>query len=361
MEPEQNDLPVILIVDDDHINHMVAREVLKSLARIDTAKSGSDALGYLELHKPKLVLMDIRMPGMDGFETFRRIREMPAVRDVPVVFLTSEVDPDIEARCFADGAQDFVRKPFVPAVLINRVKRVLEQQESRIRMENMIRTQARELTQRMEQIDEMQETLLIGLADMIEFRDEGTGNHVRQTQLYVELIAFELKKRGIYTDILTDEYIRNTIKAAPLHDIGKIHVPDYILQKPGKLTEEEFEEIKKHPLYGADIIDKTLKKIADNSYIDVIHDIVLYHHERWDGKGYPTGKAGEEIPLCARIMSVADVFDALFEDRVYKPGIKPISSTMDIMRKGQGTQFDPKVLEVFLDLTRDLQLLTGQD
>ena len=361
MEFKQDDLPVILIVDDDHINHMVAREVLKKEARIDAAKSGEEALAYLEHKKPDLILMDMKMPGMDGFETFRRVREMPLVKDVPVVFLTSENDPRIEAQCFEDGAQDFVLKPFVPAVLINRVRRVLELQANRIRLEQMITNQKKELTQRMEQIDEMQETLLIGLADMIEFRDEGTGSHVRQTQLYVELICFELKNRGIYSDILTDDYIRNTIKAAPLHDIGKIHVSDTILQKPGKLTEEEFAEIKKHPVYGADIINKTLKKIADNSYINVIHDIVLYHHERWDGKGYPEGLSGEEIPLCARIMSVADVFDALFEDRVYKPGIKPIASTMDIMKGGRGTQFDPQILDVFLDLAGKLRLLTGQE
>ena len=358
---EPKNIPTILIVDDDHINHMVAREVLKAEARIESVKSGKEALQYLSDKTPDLVLMDIRMPEMDGFETFRRMREIPSAKNIPVIFLTSEDNPDFEARCFEEGAQDYVLKPFVPIVLVNRIRRVLELKENREQLEQMISQKEQELTQRMEQIDEMQETLLIGLADMIEFRDEGTGNHVRNTQLYVEIITYELKNRGIYADILTDEYIRNTIKAAPLHDIGKIHVPDYILQKPGKLTDEEFAEIRKHPLYGADIIEKTLKKIADNSYIDVIHDIVLYHHERWDGKGYPVGLAGEKIPLCARIMSVADVFDALFEDRVYKSGIKPIASTMEIMQNGRGTQFDPVILDVFLDLTKQLQLLTGQD
>ena len=361
MIPEQNNQSVILVVDDDHINHMVAREVLKYEAQIDTANSGKDALDYLYDKKPDMILMDIRMPGMDGFETVRKIHEMPQTEDIPVVFLTSEIDPGIEARCFEEGAWDYITKPFVPTVLTNRVKRVLELNASRKHMGMIVKQQEKELTERIRQIDQMQEALLIGLADMIEFRDEGTGSHVRQAQLYVELIAYELKNRGIYSDILTDDYIMNTIKAAPLHDIGKIHVPDYILQKPGKLTEEEFEIIKKHPVYGADIVDKTLKRMTDNSYVSVIRDIVLYHHERWDGKGYPTGIAGESIPLCARIMSVADVFDALFENRVYKTGIKPIASTLQIMEEGRGTQFDPKILDVFIDIKPKLQLLTGEE
>ena len=350
MPQTQSTTPVILIVDDDHINHMVAREVLKNEARIDTADSGAGALAYLAEKRPDLVLLDIRMPGMDGFETFRRMRALPAAGSVPVVFLTSETAPEVEARCFGEGAADFIAKPFVAAVLVNRVKRVLELEAHRNRLETMVA----------EQIDEMQESLLIGLADVIEFRDAGTGNHVKHSRLYVELIAYELKRRGVYADILTDDYIKHAVKAAPLHDIGKIHVPDHILRKPGKLTDEEFREIKTHTVHGAEIVEKTLRNIADDAYIDIIHDIVLYHHERWDGTGYPTGAAGEDIPLCARIMAIADVFDALFEERVYKKGIKPIAATMAILQDGRGTQFDPQILDVFMDLLPQLRLLTGE-
>ena len=357
----QASLPLILIVDDDRINHMIAREVLKNDARVDAADSGDAALSYLSGKVPDLVLLDIRMPGMDGFATLKKMREMPFTGNLPVVFLTSETAPEIEARCFEEGAVDFIAKPFVKAVLVNRVKRVLELQAHRNRLEAIVAEQSKELVRRMEQIDHMQESLLLGLADVIEFRDAGTGNHVKHTRLYAEIIAYELKKRGIYADTLTEAYIRNTIKAAPLHDIGKIHVPDHILQKPGKLTDEEFAEIMKHTVYGADIVEKTLRNIADDSYIDIIHDIVLYHHERWDGKGYPTAIAGEDIPLCARIMSVADVFDALFQDRVYKKGIKPIAATLEIMERGSGSQFDPQILKTFLDMRSQLQMLTGEE
>ena len=360
MARAENEMPLILIVDDDHINHMVAREVLKNDARINTADSGAEALAYLEGKRPDLVLLDIRMPGMDGFETIQKMRATPAMSDVPVVFLTSETGSEVEARCFEEGAMDFIAKPFVAAVLVNRVKRVLELEAHRRRLEAMVTEQSRELVHRMEQFDKMQEALLIGLADVIEFRDAGTGDHVKHSQLFVELIAYELKRQGVYSESLTDDYIKHTVKAAPLHDIGKIHVPDHILRKPGKLTDEEYEEIKKHTVHGAEIAEKILREIGDGEYTDIIHDIVLHHHERWDGKGYPDGLAGEDIPLCARIMAVADVFDALFEERVYKKGIKPIAATLEIMKGGRGTQFDPHILDVFMGLQPKLQLLTGE-
>ena len=360
MAQGQNTKPLILIVDDDHINHMVAREVLKNDASIETADSGAEALAYLEKKRPNLVLLDIRMPGMDGFETIRRMRANPLMSDVPVIFLTSEAASEVEARCFDEGAVDFISKPFIPAVLINRAKRMLELDAHRHRLEAMVEEQSRELVLRMERFEKMQEALLVGLADVIEFRDAGTGDHVKHSQLFVELTAYELRQQGVYTEALTDEYVKYTIKAAPLHDIGKIHVPDHILQKPGKLTDEEYDEIKKHTLYGAEIVEKTLKNIDDDAYIKIIHDIVLYHHERWDGKGYPTGLAGEDIPLCARIMAIADVFDALFQERVYKKGIKPVAATLEIMKGGRDTQFDPQILDVFMDLHPKLQLLTGE-
>ena len=192
----------------------------------------------------------------------------------------------------------------------------------------------------------MQENLILVLADMVESRDQFTGDHVKNTSEYTLIIMEQLKKEGIYTDQLTDEFIRNVCHSAPLHDIGKINVSDTILNKPGKLSDEEFETMKHHTLYGRDVIEKAKKASSDVSYLNEAENLSLYHHEKWNGKGYPHGLSGEEIPLSARIMAVADVFDALVSKRSYKDPF-PFEKAMDIIREGAGSHFDPSVAAAF--------------
>ena len=201
----------------------------------------------------------------------------------------------------------------------------------------------------------IQDSVIIGMANLIESRDGSTGKHVKNTQNYVRMIADELLARGLFTEELTPAYIEDLCKAAPLHDVGKIKIPDAILQKPGKLTPEEFETMKLHTTHSRKIIQTIIGDIEDEHYVRLVEDIALYHHERWDGTGYPTGITGTNIPLSARIMAVADVFDALYEERCYKPPVRPIERIMQIMSEGRGTQFDPVILDVFMDMLPKLK------
>lgn len=348
---------VILVVDDDSANLMVAQKILGKEYRIAAANSGMAAFKYLEKNRPSLILLDINMPGMDGFETIEKLKQEESYATIPVIFLTADKGVETETKCFQAGAVDFVGKPFVPDVLLSRVKRTLELERYRSSLEVLVEEQAELIAEKTNRINEMQEHIIVGMANLIESRDGSTGKHVKNTQTYVKLIVNELHKRGLYQDILDEEYMVNTCKAAPLHDIGKIKIPDNILQKPGKLTEEEFAFMKKHTEYSADIIKDIIGDLEDEHYVEIVSNIAMYHHERWDGKGYPKGLKGEEIPLCARIMAVADVFDALYEERCYKPPMRPMQKVLDILEEGKGTQFDAAIVEVFIDMKPILEKL----
>lgn len=204
----------------------------------------------------------------------------------------------------------------------------------------------------------MQNALIMVLADMVERRDQSTGDHVHKTASYTTIIIDEMVKKGYYKDILTEEYVQNTISAAPLHDIGKIAIPDAVLNKPGKLTDEEFEKMKTHTVVGGEVISKIMDRMkgAEVTYLPIARDVALYHHEKWNGKGYPKGLKGEEIPLCARIMAVADVFDALTSERSYKKPF-PFDKAVDIIKEGVGEHFDPLVVDAFLNAIEDIKMV----
>ena len=353
-------MSIILIVDDDATSLKLAKGILDQEYRIATVNSGAMVFKYLEKNRPDLILLDINMPEMDGFEVMERLQSSPEYSNIPVVFLTANQDPQSEAKCLESGAIDFVGKPFVPVILQSRVRRVIELYGYRNQLEGMVAQQAEVIYSRTERIAKIQDSVIIGMANLIELRDNNTGRHVKNTQTYVEMTIRALKRKGHYSDILTEEYINSTIRAAPLHDVGKIKISDTILNKPARLTPEEFEIIKMHTLYGAEIVDELLGNVEEPEYLDIAHDIALHHHERWDGTGYPSQLAGENIPLCARIMAIADVFDALYEDRVYKAGIRPLSASLAIIEDGRGLQFDPIICDTFLELTDELRVYVGE-
>ncbi|MBQ9068963.1 MAG: response regulator [Eggerthellaceae bacterium] len=352
---------IILIVDDDTTSLKLAKGILDQDYRVATVNSGEMVFKYLEKNRPDLILLDLNMPGMDGVEVMEKLQDNPDYSNIPVIFLTANQDPQSEAKCLESGAIDFVGKPFVPVILQNRVRRVVELFGYRNQLESMVASQAEEIISRSQRISRMQDAVIIGMANLIELRDNNTGRHVKNTQTYVEMIITALKRKGMYPDILTDDYVSNTIRAAPLHDVGKIKISDSILNKPARLTEEEFETIKLHTLYGAEIVDDLLGEVEDPEYLDIAHDIALHHHERWDGTGYPSQLSGDSIPLCARIMSIADVFDALYEDRVYKKGIRPLSASLAIIEDGRGLQFDPVITDVFLEMADELREYVGEE
>lgn len=346
---------IILVVDDDKTNLILAQKILSSEYRIAACNSGMAALKYLEKNKPHLILLDISMPDMDGFEVMEKLRQDLKTEAIPVIFLTADGQSDTEVKCFQMGAMDFVKKPFVPDILLSRVAKTIELDQYRHNLENMVGEQAEKLMESTRRINRIQEDVIVGMANLIESRDGSTGKHVKNTQMYVRMIAEELQRRGLFADQLTDSYIDNVCKAAPLHDVGKIKISDAVLQKPGKLTPEEFEVIKLHTTYSRKIIQTIISDVEDEHYVKIVEDIAMYHHERWDGTGYPTGLAGDRIPLAARIMAVADVFDALYEERCYKPPIRPIERIMQIMSEGRGTQFDPVIIDVFVEMLPSLK------
>ncbi|MDE6213814.1 MAG: HD domain-containing protein, partial [Lachnospiraceae bacterium] len=299
---------------------------------------------------PDLILLDINMPEMDGYEVMEKLRADPRTETIPVIFLTADNLAETEIKCFQMGAMDFVTKPFVPDILLSRVSKTIELDQYRHNLEEMVTTQAEMITEDALRLGKIQESVIIGMANLIESRDGSTGKHVKNTQMYVRMIANELLSKGYFSEELTPAYIEDLCKAAPLHDVGKIKIPDAILQKPGKLTQEEFDTMKLHTTHSRKIIETIIGDIEDAHYVRLVEDIALYHHERWDGTGYPAGLTETNIPLSARIMAVADVFDALYEERCYKPPIRPIERIMQIMSEGRGTQFDPTIIDVFMGM-----------
>lgn len=346
---------VILVVDDDTSNLMLAKKILGGEFRIAAANSGEAACRYLENNKPDLALVDINMPDMDGFELVAKMKENPQWRSISVIFLTADKNEDTEVRCFQAGAVDFVGKPFLPEILTSRVKRTLELERYRNDLEKMVEEQAKQLTGALRRISDIQAHVIEGMANLIESRDGSTGKHVKNTQTYVRMIAEELQRRELFSEIINRDYIEKLCKAAPLHDVGKIQVPDSILQKPGKLTDEEYDRMKDHTSCSAAILDEIIGDVEEAEYVQLAKDVAMCHHERWDGKGYPKGMSGEQIPLGARIMALADVFDALYEERCYKPAIRPIENIYRILEEGKGTQFDPVIADVFLSLDTQLR------
>ncbi len=341
---------IVLVVDDDVTSLKLATGILEKDYRVAAAISGTMAFKYLENNRPDLILLDLNMPDMDGFEVMEKLHADPEYAKIPVIFLSAAQTPQSEAKCLMAGAVDYVSKPYIPLVLKSRVQRILELYVYRNQLENIVEQQSKDILKRTQQISEIQDAVIVGMANLIEERDNNTGYHVKNTQAYVRMLCEALRERGLYPETLTEEYQSMMMKAAPLHDVGKIKITDLILQKPGKLSEEEYHIIQSHTRYGADILEDILGGVEDADYLSLARDVALYHHERWDGNGYPEGLHGEEIPLGARIMAIADVFDALCEDRVYHRGIRSIDTVLTIIEESGGTQFDPTLTEVFLSL-----------
>ena len=341
---------IVLIVDDDATSLKLATSILENDYRVAAAISGEMALKYLEKNTPDLILLDLSMPGLDGFEVMQRIAEDKDHSKIPVIFVSATQTPAVEAKCLEAGAVDYVGKPYVPLVLKSRVRRTLELYKYRNQLESMVANQAKAILDQNNQIGDIQDAVIVGMANLIEERDTSTGFHVKNTQTYVRLLCEQIIEEGLYSEIVDEEYKEKLVKAAPLHDVGKVKITDLILQKPGRLSEDEYKVIQNHTRYGADIIEEILGGIEDADYLELARDVALYHHERWDGNGYPEGLTGDEIPLCARIMAIADVFDALCEDRVYHRGIRSVDTVLSIIEESGGTQFDPTLTEVFLRL-----------
>jgi putative two-component system response regulator len=322
----------ILIVDDNMASLKQIGFHLAGSYEYSLVTSGAQALLSCVRDTPDLILLDVEMPEMDGFETIARLKKNPALNHIPVIFLTGARDVAGEVEGLESGAVDFIKKPVMRNILLHRIQLHLKIASYRSHLTASLR--------------EISECLAASFAELIECRDENTGGHVLRTSSYVELLGRELLSRGLFTDELSDSALEMMVSAAPLHDIGKISISDRILLKPARLDDEEFTEMKRHAAIGAEILEKMYERTPTQTYLRYAVMIAASHHERYDGKGYPNGLAGDDIPLCGRIMAVADVYDALVDDRVYRRGMNHAEAFRIIM-DGQGTQFDPRVVEAF--------------
>ncbi|MGR8934406.1 MAG: response regulator [Gammaproteobacteria bacterium] len=341
----------LLIVDDAPENLAVLGELLRHAGyRVKAANSGRAALQYARQKPyPELILLDVMMPEMDGYEVLASLRSDPAAADIPVVFLTALSDASNEERGLQMGAADYIAKPIQPLVVLARVRTQLEAKRARDWLKNQNAFLEAEVARRMTENDRIQAVSIRALAHLAETRDPETGNHILRTQEYVRLLATLLRDHPRFSSVLGGRYIELLARSAPLHDIGKVGIPDTILLKPGKLTPGEFEIMKTHTLLGAEAIEAAERDIKEPmEFLTLAKEIAHWHHERWDGKGYPDGLKQDGIPLSARLMALADVFDALITQRVYKPPMA-FGEALEIIIAGRDSHFDPDVADAFVN------------
>lgn len=357
----------VFIVDDNNTNLYAAQKALSSTYKVFTLPSAAAMFELLENVMPDLILLDVKMPEIDGFEAMRLLKENKKYKDIPVIFLTSQIDADTEVRGFEMGAVDFIPKPFSELVLLNHIK-------SHMEIEELIHDRTEKLQQRTEKLQKLQNSMVSVLANMIDNRDKLTGKHIERTTKYVKILLDAMMERGIYEDEIkhwdfdvvdtsigihdiseaivensTDQIMNVAVSSSRLHDIGKIVITDLILNKPGNLTDEEFEIIKTHTIEGEKIIDTIMEESGHEAFLQHAKLYAGSHHESWNGKGYPRGLKGEEIPLQGRIMALADVYDALLSDRPYKKAFTH-EKAVEIIKESRGSHFDPKIVDVFLEI-----------
>jgi putative two-component system response regulator len=351
----------ILIVDDTPDNIALLSALLKDQYKLKIATNGVKALQIAAVAPyPDLILLDVMMPEMDGYETCRRLKAVAETADIPVMFLTAKIHPEDEERGLTLGAVDYIAKPISPPIVLARVATQLTLKKARQFLTEQNRHLEHMVDERTRQVMRMQEATILAMASLAETRDNETGNHIRRTQAYVAALARQLRDHPRFCVLLTEENIALLFKSAPLHDIGKVGVPDRILLKPGKLDAEEFEIMKLHTVYGRDAILAVEKHLgASDGFLTYAREIAYSHQEKWDGSGYPQGLKGDAIPMSARLMAVADVYDALISRRVYKPAFSHEESVR-IMRDGRGSHFDPDILDAFLQIEETFRAIAQQ-
>ena len=358
----------ILIVDDDPVVSGMLGVSLAgagySITEVNSGEAALSALVGLEAQAlPDIVFLDVEMwGGMEGFEVCRRLKANPATRDIAVIFLTGKSEPAYEQLGFAIGAVDYISKPASTPIVLARVRthlllrlqsQALDERNHSLEQEVARRTE--ELACNLDQLRVSQEVTMVALASLAETRDNETGNHIFRTQHYVLVLANYLRGHARFADQLGDAVVDRLFKAAPLRDIGKVGIPDRILLKPGRLDAQEFEVMKTHTTMGRDAIDKAQRRTGVRvPLLETAMEIALSHQEKWDGSGYPQGLAGDSIPLPARLMALADVYDALISRRVYKDAM-PHAQAREVIAAGRGQHFDPDIVDAFLALEADFQ------
>ncbi len=340
----------ILVVDRSADDLRVIDAILTDHHRVRTAQTGGGALAEMRVPpRPDLVLLDVMVPEIDGYEVCRRLKADPATADVPVIFLTAATEAACGVRGLALGGADVVTKPVEPPVVLARVGTHLELSEARRFMHDQIALLDRLVAERTADLVATQDATIYAMASLAETRDHETAHHVRRTQLYVKVLAEALRDHPRFRDTLGGTAIEQLAKSVPLHDIGKVGIPDHILRKPGRLSADEYAWMQRHTRIGRDAIAVAERALGDrrSSFLRFGREVAQSHHERWDGTGYPEGLSGDRIPVAGRLMALADNYDALISRRVYKPAI-PHDKVVEMITAQTGTAFDPDVVDAFL-------------
>ncbi|MDR0390127.1 MAG: response regulator [Spirochaetaceae bacterium] len=352
----KNGRQVIFLVDDNMANLTAGKTMLREYYDIFSMPSGAKLFELLKKITPDLILLDIEMPEMNGYEALEKLKADKNTRDIPVIFLTARNDPGSELQGLNLGAIDYISKPFSPPLLLKRIENhlLIRQQQTALQdyndnLQQMVQTRTR-------QVVALQNSVLSAVTEMVEFRDDVTGGHIERTQSYLKLLVDKLLAEKIYWEEVSAWNLEFLIPSAQLHDVGKIAISDAILNKPGKLTAEEFGIMKTHAAIGESAIEGIMKTNADN---DFLHHAKLFagtHHEKWDGSGYPRGLRNSIIPLQGRLMAIADVYDALIAVRPYK---QPLSTqeAERIIIEGRETHFDPVLVDLFRELAPQFALV----
>ncbi|MFY9088865.1 HD-GYP domain-containing protein [Arcobacter aquimarinus] len=361
MQQNEFNKKIILVIDDTPDNLFLVTNLLKDLYTVKVANSGEKALQFLNetLIAPDLILLDIMMPVLNGYDVLKKIKENPKLQNIPVVFLTAKSSVEDEKLGFDLGANDYITKPISPPILLARVKTQLENKAISDFLRDKNEFLEKEIEKRTKDVVAIQNVTIFAMASLAETRDNETGNHIKRTSNYVKMLAKKLQNHPKFKAYLTDEMIDTLYKSAPLHDIGKIGIPDYILLKPGKLTPEEFEIMKTHTTLGKEAIEHAEKELGyEVDFLKTAKEIAYSHQEKYDGSGYPLGLKGDEIPISARLMSIADVYDALRSKRIYKNSLN-LEMTLKIMKEGRGSHFDPDMLDAFLEIYDEFEVVAS--
>ncbi|RVT83857.1 response regulator [Inhella crocodyli] len=350
--------PTVLVVDDTPDNLTLIGNLLKDRYRVKLANSGEKALAIARAAPaPDLVLLDIMMPGMDGHQVCAALKADPATRDIPIVFLTAMSSTADEEAGLKMGALDYITKPISPPIVLARVETQLKLKAAADFLRDQNAFLEQQVALRTAEVHAIQDVTILSMASLAESRDNETGNHIRRTQYYVRALAEQLRNHPRFAHYLTDAQIEMLFKSAPLHDIGKVGIPDRILLKPGKLTAEEFEVMKTHTTIGRDAIERAEQQLGlPVAFLQCAKEIAYGHQEKWDGSGYPQGIGGDLIPISARLMAVADVYDALISRRVYKEGM-PHEKAVEIIIAGRNQHFDPDVIDAFVVVLSQFQAI----
>jgi putative two-component system response regulator len=343
----QQERKKVVLVDDNPINLKLARNALMAKYDVFTVPSAEKLFQLLDHTLPDLILLDVMMPEINGYEAIKALKNYPRTADIPVLFLTSKTEASYELTGLSLGAVDYITTPFSPQLLLKRVDVHILVESQKKELQNINENLQHLVDQKTEAVLELQAAVLKTMANLVECRDDVTGGHVERTERFLYLLVEEMLRQGVYQEELKSWDIKLFLQSAQLHDVGKIAIRDHILMKPAPLTKEEFEEMKKHTTFGEMVIEKIQRNARKSVFLTHAKIMAGTHHEKWDGTGYPRGIGGADIPLQGRLMALVDVYDALISERPYKKAFSP-EQAVQIITEGSGVQFDPALIPPFI-------------